>query len=291
MDSLRRRYHAEDQEFLRREIRLTGRWLFRGGGAPWIAGYAALLIVQSLIAANVRPNVTGYGSLLGAIVTTAQFSWIFALPTLFSLMAWIHALQTRTFDPLAGDRGRALVLTELRADQLWPALLAGPIGLKLSMSAIGGVAGFLTHAYWLFTEGPPDPGDSVAIRLVFHAYGTIAGFFLYALQSAAATAWAARWIHPGGGWFRTGLGMAAAAFAFYALNAATVFLSQAFVFQGLDRFFALNLRDTGLLVPYHLAFLPGVVFRAALFGGLFWMGVRALRSHAAAEAWRARLEP
>lgn len=287
---MRRRYRADDQEFLRREVRLTGRWLLQGAGAPWIAGYAALLIVQSLLVVNVKPAVTGYGSLAGAILLTAQYSWVFALPALFSFLAWTHALQTRTFAPLAGERGRELTLTELRADQLWPALLIAPIAIQLSMAAIGAGAGIVTFAHWLLTEGPPDPADSKSVWLFYKLYSAAMGFVLFGMQAAAATARAARWIHPGGGWMRTGLAALAASAVFYALNAATIFLSQALVFQRLDQFLALNLRDPGLLVPYHLAFLPGVVFRLALFGALFWLGVKGLRSRTATEAWRARLE-
>jgi len=288
--SLGRWYRGEDQEFLRRELKLTGRWLMRGTGATWIAGYAALLIVQSLLVVNVKPAVTGYGSLTGAILTSLQYSWVFALPAFVSVLAWIDALRTRTFAPLTGERGRELALTELRSDQLWPALLIAPIAIHLAMLAIGAAAGFVTFTHWLFTDGPPDTPDSEAVWLFYKVYGATMLFLLATFQTAAATAWAARWIHPGGDWLRTAAGALSASVIFYGLNAATIFMSQAIVFQRLDQFLALNLRDPGLLVPYHLAFLPGVVFRVALFGALFWIGVKGLRSGTATEAWRARLE-
>lgn len=290
LDRLLRWYRAEDQEFFRRELRRTGRWLLRGGGAVWIAGYAALLVVQSFLVVNVKPTVTGYGTLLDAIRMTAQYSWVFALPALFAFLGWTHALQTRTFEPLAGERGRALALTELQSRQLWPAQLIAPVALRLAMAAVGALAGFVTFAHWLYAEGPPDPDASKPLWLFFKIYVVVMGLTLLALQSAAATAWAARWIHPGGRWERTALGALASFVVMYGLNAATIFMSQALVFQRWDRFFALNLRDPGLVVPYHLAFLPGVAFRLVIFGALFWLGVKGLRSRAATVTWRRRLE-
>lgn len=283
-------FKAEDQEFFRREFRLSARWLARGSGAGWIAGYIACLLLQSLLVVNVHPGVTGYGPLTSAIRTTIEYGWVFILPGFFAVAACAETLKARTFAPLSGKRGEALAVSDLRAEQLWPALLIAPILLQGVLIALAAGTGIATYSWWLFTEGPVDPADSRAIGLGFKIYGALLGFLISGTQAAASTAWAACWIHPGGSRVRTLLLTLLSVLVFYVLNAATIFLSQAAVFMRWDHFFALNLRDPRLYLPYHLAFLPGVVFRIALFGLLFWMAVRRLRSPVSTERWRRRLE-
>ncbi len=288
--SPRRWFESGEQEFFRLELLSLRQWLFRGAGADWIGGYVVLLILQSGLVVNVKPGVTGYGSLGNAIRTTFEYGWVFILPSLLSIMACSSALYSRTFAPLSGRRGEVLILSGLRAEQLWPALLLGPITLLLFMNAVGSAAGIATFAWWLVFAGVSDASQSNVIWFGFKLYGACLGWLITALQIAAATAWAAWWIHPGGGRVRTLLLTFIAASVFYVLNAATIFLSQAAMFMRWDHFFALNLRDPELYLPYHLAFLPGVIARLALFGSLFWIALRGLRSERSTERWARRLE-
>lgn len=283
-------YGGADQEFLRREVQRTRLWMLRGGGAPWLAGYAALLVMQSLLVVNVRPTTTGYGSLGSVLWTSLQYGWVFSLPAWFALTGWAVALHTRTFGPLRGERGGELFLTELEGRQLWPALLIAPLALRMSMALVASVAGMATFAYWLFTEGPPGDGPGPAVWLMYRLYSMALGLLLAGAQQAAATAWAAARIHPGGGPMRTAIRAVLIAVGCFSLDTLMVFLSQAVMLGGFDRFFSPVLRDIQLAVPYHLAFLPGVLARLGVFGFLFWAALRKLRSPAALAAWGRSLE-
>ncbi len=288
--SPRRWFESDGQEFFRLELLSLKHWLFRGAGGGWIAGYVVLLLLQSGLVVNVRPGVTGYGSLGSAVKTTFEYGWVFILPSLLAIVACSDSLYSKTFAPLSGKRGEALMLSGLRAEQLWPALLLGPITLLLFMNAIGSAAGIATFALWLGFDGPSDPSQSRAVWFGFKLYGASLAWLISALQIAATTAWAAWWVHPGGSRLRMLLLTSASASAFYILNAATIFLSQAAVFMRWDHFFALNLRDPQLYLPYHLAFLPGVIARLALFGAFFWIALRGLRSERSTERWAQQLE-
>jgi hypothetical protein len=289
--SLARWYGGTDQEFLRREVEHTRRWLLRGSGATWLAGYAALLVMQSLLVVNVQPGTTGYGSLGGALLTSLRYGWIFSVPAWFAVTGWAVALHTRTFAPLAGERGGELFLTHLEGRQLWPALLIAPMALRVAMAVVASMAGVATFTYWLFTVGPPLREPAPVVWLMFRGYSAVLGLALFTMQQAAATAWAAWWIHPGGGALRTGLRAVLVAMGCYALDTILVYLSQAVMFGGGTRLFlSPMLRDPRLLLPYHHAFFPGVLVRFAVFGWLGWIALRKLRSAESMEAWGRALE-
>lgn len=288
--SLRARYRSEDAEFLRREVARTRVWLTRGGGAGWLAIYGALLVVQSLLVVTVRPNSTGYGSLGSVLWTSLQFGWVFSVPAWFALAGWATALQTRTFGPLTGERGGQLFLTKLEGRHLWPALLTGPLALRMAMAVAAALAGLATFTYWIYREGPPDDGPAPAVWLIFRIYSMLLGLALSGAQHAAATAWAAWWIHPGGPPARTGIRAALVSVGCFQLDTLMILLSQAAMLGGFDRYFSPALRDPRLLLPYQHAFLPGVMLRLLVFAALTWIAVRRLRSPSAMEAWRRGLE-
>lgn len=283
-------YRAPEQEFLRREATRTAQWMGRGRGWIWLAVYAALLVVQSLLIVRLRPTITGYGSLGTVLGTTFLYSWVFSPPAWLAFWGWTDTLRQRTFAPLAKQRGGDLLLSALDPRDLWPALLLAPFVLRVAMTMMASAAGMLTFLHWLFTDGPPDDSMSIPTWILMHGYGSLMALALAALQQAAATAWAARLIHPGGTSGRMLLRALGVVAAFSTLNAVVVFLSQAVLFERLDLFFPLNMRDQRMPFAHHIAFLPGVVLRLIVYALLFRTALKWLRSPRATEAWKRSLE-
>lgn len=283
-------YRATDREFLRREAARTVEWIVSGRGRIWLAVYAVLLVVQSILIVRLRPTIKGYGSLGTVLGTTFLYSWVFSPAAWLAFWGWTEALRQRTFAPLAKERGSDLLLSALDPRDLWPALLLGPFVLRVAMTLLASAAGMLTFLYWLFTVGPEDDALSIPMWVLMHVYGSLVALALAALQQAAATAWAARLVHPGGTTGRLLLTAFGVVVAFSTLNAVAVFLSQAVLFERLDLFFPLNMRDQRMPFAHHIAFLPGVVLRLIVYALLFRAALKWLRSPRASEAWKRSLE-
>jgi hypothetical protein len=281
-------YRHPDREFLRAEARRTGRWLWRGGGAGWLGLYALALVAQAILTLNVRPGISGYGSLGSALLTTIQYSWIFALPFAVAFVAWAGSLRARTFAPLAPDRVGDLLLTAVGPRELWPALLIAPVALRIGMAALASAAGFVTFTIWLLRDGPPLDTYSVPVWMGYRVYGSVVGLIVESMRLAATTAWAAWLIHPGGSVERVLVRAGCVVAGFMVLEATIALVSQALLFQSLSLFFPLNFRDTRMPLSFQMAFFPGIVLRLVVYAVLFGWAVGRLRSAEAMEVLRAR---
>lgn len=128
-------YRAPEQELFGREAGWMGRWFMHWQGLLLLAS----IMFFRFVGASARPMVFDPGASGSSIWSMAGVfcAW---LSSLIVFVAWIVVIQTRSTRLLRKNRLEELLVTPIRADQLFPALAAAPLVALVVLDGLGTIS-------------------------------------------------------------------------------------------------------------------------------------------------------
>lgn len=204
-------WRAPEREVLRREMQWTTRAMRRPGRLLLLAFFASFAFAQGyfLFVSEALGRRTRHSDAQEIFLIT-MFCWPVVAAIFFA--SWVWLLDRRALAPFARERLRDLVMTPLRASELWPAFLLAPALWSVFFVAalgIGYTAAFVAVAIAapaLEVRGP-DPALFLFVAAMLCGLAVWLGF-----GSLAVAAFTARRSLPDAGWAAT-VGWAAVGFA------------------------------------------------------------------------------